>query len=153
MPNDAVHRIVNYLMLSVLIVVNFYINYELDYILIIIFMTSYILGTEAFSPDLDTYSKPAKRLGILSYPIRKTSRHRGLGHNIFIGWLLKALYLSLIFAFITGAILLIAYKLGYDIYWIIDLITIKIVETFFMGLFFSNAIHILTDKIYGLLKR
>lgn len=144
MPNDATHRIVNYLMLSVFLVLNFYFNLENDYILIMIFIGSYILGTEIFSPDLNTHSKPEHRLGILSYPIRKLSRHRGLGHNIFIGWLLKALYLALI-----GAIILIAVsKLGYDIYWILNYLDIRTIGIFLIGLFLSNMIHIIVDNIF-----
>jgi uncharacterized metal-binding protein len=131
MPNDATHRIINYLVLSIFLVTNFYIGLEKDFELIIIFMVSYILGTEIFTPDLDTDSKPGQRLGILSFPIRKLSRHRGLGHNIFIGWFLKAIYILLILA-IIGIIILI---LGYNIYIILDYIDIKIIGAFLTGLF------------------
>ena len=154
MPNDATHRIINYLMLSWFIVLNFYISFEHDFRLIMIFIGSYILGTEVFSPDLDTYSKPSQRLGILSFPIRKFSKHRGLGHNIFIGWLLKASYLTLIYGTILSIILLVACKFGYDAckfgydtYWIIDHIDIKVIGALLTGLFLSNAVHIITDKI------
>lgn len=142
MPNDATHRIVNYLVLSIFIVINFYIGLEKDYTTIIIFMGSYVLGTEIFSPDLDTDSKPGQRLGILSFPIRKLSRHRGLGHNIFIGWLLKALYILLILT-IIGIIIL---TLGYNIYWILGYIDIKIIGAFLIGLFLSNGMHIIIDR-------
>ena len=73
MPNDATHRIINYLALSIFLVINFYIGLEKDYGIIAIFIGSYVLGTEVFTPDLDTDSKPAQRLGILSFPIRKLS--------------------------------------------------------------------------------
>jgi di/tricarboxylate transporter len=66
-----------------------------------------------------------------------------LGHNIFIGWFLKALYILLV-CVIIGIIILI---LGYDIYWILDYIDIKIIGAFLIGLFLSNAIHIIVDKI------
>lgn len=143
MPNDATHRIVNYLILSIFLIINFYIDIEQDFNIIIIFMVSYILGTEIFTPDLDTDSKPGQRLGILSFPIRKLSRHRGLGHNIFIGWFLKALYILLILI-IIGIIIKI---LGYDTYWILDYINIKIIGAFLIGLFLSNGIHIIIDKL------
>lgn len=143
MPNDATHRIVNYLVLSIFIVINFYIGIEKDYTIIIIFMGSYVLGTEIFTPDLDTDSKPGQRLGILSFPIRKLSRHRGLGHNIFIGWLLKALYILLICIIICIIIL----TMGYNIYWILNYINIKIIGAFLTGLFLSNGVHIITDKM------
>lgn len=143
MPNDATHRIVNYLILSILIIINFYIGIEQDFKIIIIFMGSYVLGTEIFTPDLDTDSKPGHRLGILSFPIRKLSKHRGLGHNIFIGWFLKALYILLI-----GAILILILSiLGYDMYNILAYIDIKNIRAFLIGLFLSNAIHIIADKI------
>lgn len=143
MPNDATHRIVNYLALSIFIVINFYIGLEKDFKIITIFMGSYILGTEIFTPDLDIDSKPGQRLGILSFPIRKLSKHRGLGHNIFIGWLLKALYILFILM-IIGMIILI---LGYNIYWILDYIDIKIIGAFLIGLFLSSGTHIIIDKM------
>lgn len=143
MPNDATHRIINYLTLSIFLVINFYIGLEKDYGIIIIFMGSYILGTEIFTPDLDTDSKPGQRLGILSFPIRKLSRHRGLGHNIFIGWFLKALYILLILAIIG----MVIETLGYDIYWILDHIDIKIIGAFLTGLFLSSGVHIIIDKM------
>lgn len=143
MPNDATHRIINYLALSIFIVINFYFGLEKDFKIIIIFMGSYVLGTEIFTPDLDTGSKPGQRLGILSYPIRKLSRHRGLGHNIFLGWFLKALYILLILT-IIGIILKI---LGFNIYMILDHIDIKTIGAFLAGMFLSNAVHIILDKI------
>lgn len=143
MPNDSTHRITNYLMLSIFILLNFYFNIEKDYKLIITFVGSYILGTELLSPDLDTRSKPGNRLGILSYPIRKLSTHRGLGHNIFIGWFLRILYLILI----GTVILFILYKLGYDLYWTLKYIDAKIMSAFLVGIFLSNAVHIITDNI------
>lgn len=157
MPNDATHRIINYLALSIFIVINFYIGLENNYFIIIIFMGSYILGTEILSPDLDTDSKPGQRLGILSFPIRKLSRHRGLGHNIFIGWLLKAIYILLILVIIGIILLMLAINskvlpinskvLPYDIYKILDYIDIKIIGAFLIGLFLSNGMHIIIDKM------
>lgn len=106
-------------------------------------MGSYVLGTEIFTPDLDTDSKPGQRLGILSYPIRKLSKHRGLGHNIFIGWFLKAIYILLLLAIIGISIK----TLGYDTYWILGYINMKMIYAFLIGLFLSNATHIIIDKI------
>jgi uncharacterized metal-binding protein len=143
MPNDATHRIINYLALSIFLVINFYFGLEKDYEIIIIFMGSYVLGTEIFTPDLDTDSKAGQRLGILSFPIRKLSRHRGLGHNIFIGWFLKAVYILLVLIIICIIIL----TLGYNIYWILDYIDIKIIGAFLTGLFLSSGVHIIIDKI------
>lgn len=143
MPNDATHRIVNYIALSIFIVINFYFSLEQDFKIIIIFMGSYVLGTEIFTPDLDIDSKPGQRLGILSFPIRKLSKHRGLGHNIFIGWLLKTLYILFILM-IIGMIIL---TLGYNIYWILDYIDIKIIGAFLIGLFLSSGVHIIIDEI------
>ena len=125
------------------LVANFYIGLENDLKIIMIFIGTYVLGTEIFTPDLDTDSKPGQRLGILSYPIRKLSKHRGLGHNIFIGWLLKALYILLIMIVIYGMVL----GLGYDLGWTVDYINIKIIYAFLIGLFLSNAVHIVADKL------
>lgn len=146
MPNDATHRIINYFALSIFIFLNFYLDIENDPKPIIIFIGSYVLGTEIFSPDLDTRSKPSRRLSIISYPIRILSKHRGLGHNIFIGWFLKLLYIILI----GTVILTTAYYIGYDLYNTIYYFDIKIVVAFMIGLFLSNAIHIIVDKIYSI---
>ena len=147
MPNDATHRITNYLVLVGFILLNDYISFEKDFKIILIFVGAYILGTEIFSPDLDTYSKPSQRLGILSYPIRKLSKHRGLGHNMFIGWLLKILYLVFMVGSILLVVLLLMYKCGYDAYFIADYINIKVIGALFTGFFLSNASHIMADKI------
>ncbi len=143
MPNDATHRIINYLALSIFLVINFYIGLEKDFKIIAIFMGSYVLGTEIFTPDLDIDSKPRQRLGILSFPIRKLSKHRGLGHNIFVGWLLKVLYIL----FILMIIGMVISTLGYNIYWILDYIDFKIIEAFLTGLFLSSGVHIIIDKM------
>ena len=130
-------------MLSIFLVANFYFSLEKDYKIIIIFIGTYVLGTEIFTPDLDTDSKPGQRLGILSYPIKKLSKHRGWGHNIFIGWLLKAIYILFIFIVIYYFMLI----LGYNIRWILDYINIKMIYAFLTGLFLSNAVHIVADKL------
>ena len=143
MPNDSTHRIINYFMLSIFLIINFYINLEKDFITIMIFVGTYMLGTEIFTPDLDTDSKPGQRLGILSYPIRKLSKHRGLGHNIFIGWLLKAIYILFILIIIYYMVLIF----GYNIHMILDYTNIKNIYAFMTGLFLSNAMHIIADEL------
>jgi len=143
LPNDSTHRIINYLMLSVFIVANFYFNIEHDFKIIVVFMITYVLGTELFSPDLDTLSKPGKRLGVLSYPIRKLSKHRGMGHNILFGWLLRLLYICTI----VSITLFGANKLGYDFYWILDYTHEDMILPIMAGLLLSNAVHIVADKI------
>lgn len=134
-------------MLSMFLLANSYINLENNFIIIMIFVGTYVLGTEIFTPDLDIDSKPGQRLGILSYPIRKLSKHRGLGHNIFIGWLLKTVYILLIILCIWMVIYCVMLNLGleYNISWL-D-INIKMIYAFLIGLFLSNAVHIMTDKL------
>jgi uncharacterized metal-binding protein len=143
MPGYSFHRIINYLMLSMFIVASFYFNIEHDLKIILIFTITYVLGTELFSPDLDTLSKPGKRLGILSYPIRKLSKHRGMGHNILFGWLLKLLYICVI----MSLMLFVTNKFGYDFFWILHYIRTETIMLILAGLFLSNAVHIMTDKI------
>lgn len=130
-------------MLSVFLVANFYFNIENDFKIIVIFMVTYVLGTELFSPDLDTLSKPGKRLGILSYPIRKLSKHRGMGHSILFGWLLRILYICIIVSIILFGV----NKFEYDFYWVLGCIHVEEIMSLFVGLFMSNAVHIVTDKI------
>lgn len=143
MPNDATHRVINYLMLSVFIVANFYFNIENDFKIIAIFMVTYVIGTELLSPDLDTLSKPGKRLGILSYPIRKLSKHRGMGHSILFGWLLKLLYICIM----ISVVLFVTKEFGYDFYWVLYYISEEMVVSLLVGLLLSNAVHIISDKI------
>jgi len=143
LPNDSTHRIINYLTLSVFVVANFYFNVEHDFKIIVVFMITYVLGTELFSPDLDTLSKPGKRLGVLSYPIRKLSKHRGMGHNILFGWLLRLLYICMIASFALFG----ANKLGYDFCWILNSIHEDMILPIMAGLLMSNAVHIVADKI------
>lgn len=69
--------------------------------------------------------------------------NRGLGHNIFIGWLLKTLYLALIGAIILATIDI----LGYSLYWILIYIDKRSISAFLIGLFLSNAVHIMADNI------
>jgi len=149
MPKDSTHRIINYLILSVFILLNFFFNLEHDFTIIIVFMIAYVIGSEFLSPDLDTNSRPSQRLGILSYPIRKLSKHRGLSHNILIGWSLKVLYILIIIV----AILIVIDKAGLSSYIPKIQISNEMIYASLLGIFLSNLIHIITDRISTFCKR
>jgi len=143
MPKDSTHRIINYLLLSVFIVANFYFKVTSNFTEIIVFMIAYVIGSEYLSPDIDTNSGPARRLGILSYPIRKLSKHRGWGHSILIGWALKVLYILLIIVIIS----FIIDKVGLSSYIPQVKISNEVIYVSLFGLFLSNLVHIVLDRI------
>ena len=62
---------------------------------------AFLLGGLFLSPDLDTYSKPLKRWGILKVlwgPYRKLIPHRSfLSHSPFLGTALKVIYIIVIY--------------------------------------------------------
>lgn len=138
-------------MLFLFLFLYFYYGLKQDYNQIIVnlrtifvFLISYILGTELFSPDLDTNSIPSKKLGFIYRPMRWLyAPHRGKLHNIFLGWIIQVLYLALIIALLF----VIADKIGHSLYWIMNYVKTNDVVAFLVGLFLSDAIHILADKI------
>ena len=143
MPNDSTHRIINYLLLSVFVVANFYFGITSNFTDIAVFMVVYVIGTEYLNPDLDTNSSPARRLGILSYPIRKLSKHRGHGHSIFIGWALKVLYVVVIITIIAFVI----DWLNLSSYIPSVKISNEVIYVSLFSLFLSNLVHIVADRI------
>lgn len=151
MPNFATHRKINYIMLFLFLFLYFYYGLKQDYKQIVVnirtifvFLVSYILGTELFSPDLDTNSIPSKKLGFIYRPMRWLYPHRGKLHNIFLGWIIQIIYLAVIIAIIY----VIADKIDHNLYMIINYIELKDVIAFSIGLFLSDATHILADKIF-----
>lgn len=156
MPNFSTHRIINYITLFLFLFIYFYtitegkldineilVNFEQYYRQILIFIASYILGTELLSPDLDINSIPSKRLGIIYLPIRWLyGPHRGKLHSLFIGWIAQVFYLVLI-----GTIIwFILGKFGYNLEVFKYIDTDDIID-FLLGLFLSDGVHIITDKI------
>ena len=150
MPNFATHRKINYIMLFLFLFLYFYYGLKQDYKQIVVnirtifvFLVSYVLGTELFSPDLDTNSIPSKKLGFIYRPMRWLYPHRGKLHNIFLGWIIQIVYLVVILVIIF----IIADKVGHNLYWIASYVEFKDIAAFLAGLFLSDAIHILADKI------
>lgn len=144
MPSDTTHQIVNYILLSFLLVCNYYYNIELNISNVLFFMLSYIIGTHYLTPDLDIRSKPSKRLWLFSYPLRKLFKHRGIQHNIVVGWLIRIIYVSIIVM-----IILYVLKINFNI----SQINYKILFFMLLGLFLSNLIHIILDKVITMIKR
>lgn len=83
------------------------------------------------------------------------TRHRGIGHNIFVGWLLKAIYIFVICVSMLSLILIIMREFGYGMYVpsgnaiFEEMISrnVGMIVAFLAGLFLSNAVHIIADKI------
>jgi uncharacterized metal-binding protein len=119
-------------------------------------MGSYILGTEIFNPDLDTYSKPYQRIWPISWFIKKIGgSHRKLLHKYIIGSVIIETCLVIIFM----TILLIINKLGfginseYDIYQIINNFSTfwqsyhEDIVALSFGIILSNQVHLIIDDM------
>ena len=83
----------------------------------LILAVGFLFSGLMFGPDLDIYSVQYKRWGWFRWiwiPYRSAIRHRSnLSHGLFIGTILRLLYISLIILILSGMIAAIAYFFGY----------------------------------------
>ncbi len=135
------------------------------------FFTGYIVGTFFLSPDNDIFhSKPNRRWKFLRFiwkPYTIIFSHRGLSHIPVIGMLLKLIYLLSVFLLFFSVIavfsLLIQHITGYKMSTLYNLNINKdslkavlinpFTVSFFIGLFLSEVVHIITDIIYSKTKK
>ncbi|NPA12859.1 MAG: metal-binding protein [Aquificae bacterium] len=158
MPSGRTHDIIN---LSLMPVAAYYLKIPDIYG----FITGYLVGTFILSPDNDLYhSLPVKRwkaLRFIWYPYSKFSTHRGLSHFPFLGSILRLLYLAFILLIPVSIGLLILYFIKPQLIPQVNIetATFKVVAlhpftvSFFIGLFLSEIIHIITDMLYSMAKR
>ena len=148
MPNYETHCIFNWIMLVVLGVVA-YQYYPVDW-KYLVFGIGYIIGTVYITPDLDTNSSVYNPLW---YIYKLLFKHRGLSHNIFIGFITRLIYLGLVFYGIWYALnyffhipnnIIEAATLLYD-----QETAILLVE----GLAVANSLHVVIDVVSTTLKR
>jgi uncharacterized metal-binding protein len=85
--------------------------------LALILAVGFLFSGLMFGPDLDIYSVQYKRWGWFRWiwiPYRSAIRHRSnLSHGLFIGTILRLIYISLIILILSGIVAVIAYFFGY----------------------------------------
>lgn len=103
----------------------------------------FYIGTEFVTPDLDTDSAAYKRWGrlrILMLPYKWIFRHRQSSHSIFLGAIVRILYISII---ILGLYYFIFKSLPPDL---------KLSPVcgiiFLVGIISANALHVILDKCF-----
>ncbi len=145
MPSYSSHLIVNFLGLSTFLLL--LLRYPiLTLVQAGAFVVGYFAGTVFLSPDIDTKSEASKRCGLLCYPYRKLSKHRGLSHHWFWGSITRVTYLFII---ISLVIIILRVWSSESMGVVLQYIMIYKLEIalIFVGLFVSNLFHILLDKV------
>lgn len=139
--------------------------YYLHPVQFVSFTVGYMVGTFLLSPDNDIYnSSPNRRwrfLRFIWYPYTKLFSHRGVSHIPFYGTATKLLYLSSITIFVVFLLKIILsgnfdpdhidrylYSSSQDY----NIFKDGVILSFFTGLFIAEIVHILTDKVYSILK-
>lgn len=119
---------------------------------LVAFTLSYLGASLLLSPDLDLAgSAPARRWGPLRFlwrPYVWIFRHRGLSHSILLGPLTRLLYLGLL-GFLVWIALYLAF--GIRVGWHPPRPTL--VAAVATGIYFSNFLHVLLDRIVSWWKR
>lgn len=145
MPDDTMHIIFNFIVLSIIFIVYQYFNQHIEILRLTLFVIAYIIGTIVLNPDLDSArSRPSQRGGILLRPYTMMSKHRGHSHDVFTGTLLRIIYIVILL------LLIIWMFFGFPQIRDFFIIGWKYkIELFFavLGLFLSNLFHILLDSI------
>lgn len=149
MPSYEGHCIFNWIMLVVLgaVAYQYYPPVDFRYL---VFGIGYIIGTVYITPDLDTNSTVYNPLW---YFYKLLFKHRGLSHNIFVGFITRLIYLGVVlyaiwyglnYVFHVPSNIVEAAKLLYN-----QDTAILLVE----GLAVANGLHVVIDIISTTLKR
>lgn len=145
MPSGRTHDRITIIVLPILLVVLFYFNISIPYILII--GASYLFASYMFNGDLDIHSRPYLRWWFLKFiwiPYQNKFPHRSIfTHGIIIGTIVRLLYILTI-PFII--IMLISPEYLHLFYNTQALLT-------YLGLEIGSAIHTIADQIYSRVKK
>jgi len=150
------HSIFNVVILSLLFVFNQEYNI-IDINGSLVFFIFFMIGTFIVNPDMDTKSKSSNILGIFSVPYRRFFRHRGMSHHWMYGIITRIIYFTILMI-ILGSIILFVLKgeqifNNNNIYYVYDIIIQYLSDNknnviiAYNGLFISNLLHIVLDKI------
>ncbi len=119
---------------------------------LVVFTASYAGSSLLLSPDLDLAESDATRrwgpLRLLWWPYTAAFKHRGLSHSILLGPLTRVLYLGLLAACAWGALYL---AFGLRVGWRPP--PARAVAAFLAGIYLSNLLHVLLDRIASVLGR
>lgn len=135
--NYKEHLIANFMILSLLLVLH-QAHPVLTIPQLLLFITGFSLGSFYLTPDTDI------RNGILFYPLRKLSKHRGITHKWIFGTLVIVIYLLII---ILIAIWIISGMDGENRFISLIIIYHKEILLSILGVVLSNLLHIFLDKI------
>lgn len=176
MPSGKTHDTIAVVTLIPLSMAVFFAAHQ--YITAIYFGLGYLFGSCYLSPDLDTHSLPYKRWGVFRYiwiPYQKFGGHRSslsFSHDLFLGFFVRALYLSIILFLICLFCFLIYLYINYSItqdFTLLDLLDYILsglrslyifvfeYKVYFLyclfGMWLGNTIHILSDWVAGINKK
>ena len=119
---------------------------------LVVFTLSYAGASLLLNPDVDLpQSDVSQRWGplrLLWWPYAKIFRHRGISHSILFGPLTRVVYLGILAAALWGALYL---TLGVRVGW--RLPPPKTVAAFFAGIYLSNFLHVLLDRLASAFRR
>jgi uncharacterized metal-binding protein len=117
-----------------------------------LYTIGFIVGTNYITPDLDTGSTPYNKHKWLWFIYKKSSKHRGMSHNILLGVMIKIIYLIILLIpliYVFGLFLDDNILLWKTLERTIELSKIYYVYiiSFVIGMSTSNGIHIIQDKL------
>lgn len=118
------------------------------WLLLAVFVASYLFSNFMLSPDLDLYrSSAANNWGVFKfiwYPYSKIFKHRGLSHSILVGAPTRIIYLMII---AVSILLLIDLLTGRNIPALdIRSWNNSVAITVVVGLYFPSVFHVLADR-------
>lgn len=146
MPSDQTHVIFNFIAYTVISTIHFS-QPLLSLLQFALFSLFFIIGTLILNPDLDTKSKSARRCGVVCLPYRAAFSHRGASHHWLLGVATRIAYVVLV-AIVVILVLGIAIKAqDIDSLWALASSYKLEILAGLLGLFASNFLHIILDKL------
>ncbi len=117
---------------------------------VVCFTFGWLFATLIFGPDSDIIPKRrAQWLRFILMPYSFLSRHRGLSHHFFWGTFLRNIYLLIIFYLLSFLVSFFSFISQKQILAsVLMYLEFKMFFWFLIGQWFSDFIHLLTDKAY-----
>ena len=144
MPDGRTHDKITIYVLPIILLLLFLVIPEVTSILII--SIGYLFSSYMFNGDLDIYSRPYRRWGILRFiwkPYQNTFSHRSVfTHGLIIGTIIRLIYLFLI-------PVIVSMILGMNV---LSFLLNPISIMFYVGLELGSAVHTISDKTYSFFK-
>ena len=149
MPNYSSHLIFNFIILAILFILYQLAGSPLTTPQLALFLLFYTLGSVILTPDLDSKSEALRRCGVACMPYRKLFKHRGTSHHPLWGVASRILYVALLALIILWAGGALGWRFEIDGGSALAFIYLHVKEIGIAGagLFLSNMLHIVLDKI------